>query len=148
MKLILTQEVSGLGAPGDVVDVKPGYGRNFLIPRGFAIQWTKGGEKEVSSIRRARESRSIADLETAGGVKTRLESTPVKLVARAGDGGRLFGAVTPTDIAEAIVVSGGPQVDKRRIEVTTPIKTIGVHTVSVRLHPEVTATVNLQVTSA
>ncbi len=148
MKLILTQEVSGLGAAGDIVDVKPGYGRNFLIPRGFAIQWTKGGEKEVSTIRRARESRAIADLDTAGDVKTRLESVAVTLTARAGDGGRLFGAVTTSDVADAIVAAGGPQVDKRRIEVGTPIKTVGAHQVTVRLHPEVTASVNLQVTSA
>ena len=148
MKLILTQEVSGLGAAGDIVDVKPGYGRNFLIPRGFAIRWTKGGEKEVSTIRRARESRAIADLDTAGDVRTRLESVPVTLTARAGDGGRLFGAVTTSDIADAIVAAGGPQVDKRRIEVGTPIKTVGAHKVTVRLHPEVTASVNLQVASA
>jgi large subunit ribosomal protein L9 len=148
MKLILTQEVSGLGAAGDVVEVKDGYGRNYLMPRGFAIRWTRGGEKQLDTIRRARSVREIADLDTAQDVKTRLESTPVRLDVRAGDTGRLFGAVTPADIADAVVTAGGPAVDKRRIEVENPIKTIGSHTVTVRLHPEVLATVQLDVVAS
>ena len=148
MKLILTQEVSGLGAAGDVVEVKDGYGRNYLMPRGFAIRWTRGGEKQLDTIRRARSVREIADLDTARDVKTRLESTPVRLDVRAGDTGRLFGAVTPAAIADAVVTAGGPAVDKRRIEVENPIKTIGSHTVTVRLHPEVLATVQLDVVAS
>jgi large subunit ribosomal protein L9 len=148
MKLILTQEVAGLGAAGDVVEVKDGYGRNYLVPRGFAIAWTKGGEKQLETIRRARSVREIADVDTAQAVKTRLESTPIRLNVRAGDTGRLFGAVTPADIVTAVEQAGGPSVDKRRIEVSNPIKTIGAHTVTVRLHPDVAATVQLDVVAS
>jgi large subunit ribosomal protein L9 len=148
MKLILTQEVTGLGAAGDVVEVKDGYGRNYLVPRGFAIAWTKGGEKQLDTIRRARSVAEIADLDTAREVKTRLEATPVRMPVRAGQSGRLFGAVTPSDIVTAVEKAGGPSVDKRRIEVGNPIKTIGAHTVTVRLHPEVAATVQLDVVAS
>ena len=148
MKLILTQEVAGLGAAGDVVEVKDGYGRNYLVPRGFAISWTKGAEKQLDVIRRARSVREIADLDTAQEVKSRLESTPVRMPVRAGETGRLFGAVTPADIVTAVQKAGGPSVDKRRIEVGNPIKTIGAHTVTVRLHPEVAATVQLDVVAS
>ena len=148
MKLILTQEVSGLGTAGDVVEVKDGYGRNYLMPRGLAIAWTRGGEKQLDAIRRARSVRDIADLDTAQAVKSRLEATPVRLSARAGNAGRLFGAVTPADIASAVSAAGGPAVDKRRIEMGNPIKTVGAHSVTVRLHPEVAATVQLDVVPA
>jgi large subunit ribosomal protein L9 len=148
MKLILTQEVSGLGTAGDVVEVKDGYGRNYLVPQGLAIRWTRGGEKQLESIRRARSVREIADVDTAREVKDRLEATPVRLSVRAGDTGRLFGAVTPSDIVAAVESAGGPSVDKRRIEVGNPIKTIGSHTVTVRLHPEIAATVQLDVVAA
>ena len=145
MKLILTQEVSGLGTAGDVIEVKDGYGRNYLMPRGLAIAWTRGGEKQLEAIRRARSVRDITDMDTAQSVKARLEATPVRLSARAGNAGRLFGAVTPADIAAAVSAAGGPAVDKRRIEMGNPIKTVGAHSVTVRLHPEIAATVQLDV---
>ena len=145
MKLILTQEVVGLGGPGDVVEVKDGYGRNYLMPRGAAIRWTRGGEKQITSIRRGREVREIADLGSAQEVKGRLENLQVTLPVKAGDAGRLFGSVTVADIVEAVSRAGGPQVDKRRIEIGSPIKTVGAHQVTVRLHPEVAATVSLEV---
>ena len=145
MKLILQQEVSGLGAAGDVVEVKDGYGRNYLIPRGAAIRWTRGAEKQIESIRRARESREIRDISTAEQVQSQLEQLDVNLQVRAGEAGRLFGAVTPADIAGAVKSSGGPEVDKRRIEVGNPIKTLGVHQVAIRLHDDVSATINLNV---
>jgi large subunit ribosomal protein L9 len=145
MKLILTQEVSGLGAPGDIVEVKDGYGRNFLIPRGLGMRWTKGGEKQVASIRKAREVREIRDLGHAEQIKQQLEALSVKLPARSGDSGRLFGSVTVTDIVSAVKQSGGPDIDKRRIEIGTPIKTLGSHQVSVRLHPELSAQLSLEV---
>ena len=145
MKLILTQEVTGLGTPGDVVEVKDGYGRNFLVPRGLATSWTKGGEKQVSSIRKARESREIQTLEEAQRIRQSLESKPVRLAVRAGTSGRLFGAITPSDVAEAIVKADGPQVDRRKVELTQPIKTLGEYVALVRLHPEVSAKVSLKV---
>jgi large subunit ribosomal protein L9 len=147
MKLILTQEVTGLGAPGDVVEVKDGYGRNFLVPRGLATSWTKGGEKQVSAIRKARESREIQTLDEAQRIRQSLESKPVRLSVKAGASGRLFGAVTPGDVAEAILAADGPQVDRRKVELTQPIKTVGDYQALVRLHPEVSAKVSLKVVS-
>lgn len=146
MKLILTQEVSGLGGPGDVVEVKDGYGRNFLVPRGVAIRWTRGGEKQISSIRRGREVREVRDLGHAKEIQGQLQALAVTVPVRAGAGGRLFGAVTVSDIVDAIDKAGGPQVDKRRVEVGAPIKTVGAHQVTVRLHPDVAATVSVEVT--
>ncbi|WP_327368613.1 50S ribosomal protein L9 [Streptomyces sp. NBC_01217] len=148
MKIILTHEVSGLGAAGDVVDVKDGYARNYLVPRGFAIRWTKGGEKDVAQIRRARKIHEIATIEQANEIKTKLEAVKVRLAVRSGDAGRLFGSVTPADIASAIKAAGGPDVDKRRVELGSPIKTLGGHRVSVRLHPEVAAQLGIEVVAA
>ena len=145
MKLILTQEVVGLGAPGDVVEVKDGYGRNFLVPRGVAMRWTRGGEKQITSIKRGREVREVRDLGHAKEIKGQLEGLKVTLPVRAGSGGRLFGAVTVADIVAAVSKAGGPQVDKRRLEMAQPIKTVGAHQVSVRLHHEVAATVSVEV---
>ena len=148
MKLILTQEVSGLGGPGDVVEVKDGYGRNFLVPRGLAIAWTRGGEKQVAQIRRGREVRDIRDLGQAQELASTLAALKVTLPSRAGQGGRLFGSVTAADVVDAVKSAGGPQLDKRRIELPTAhIKTVGTHTVSVRLHPEVVASVAVEVTA-
>ena len=148
MKLILTQEVDGLGAPGDVVEVKDGYGRNYLVPRGVAIRWTRGGQKQVDSIKSARASRSVRDQEHAAQIKGKLESAPVDVKVRSGAGGRLFGAVTVTDIAEAISTVSGEAVDKRTIVVTNPIKSLGTHQVSVKLHDDVSASVALNVIPA
>jgi large subunit ribosomal protein L9 len=148
MKLILTQEVTGLGTPGDVVEVKDGYARNYLVPRGLAVAWTKGGEKQVASIRTARRVREIQSLEDAQKVRGLLEAKPVTLTARAGVNGRLFGAVTPADVAEAVVAVGGPQVDRRKVELPQAIKTVGDYTVHVRLHPEVQAKVAVKVVAA
>ncbi|MEU6990777.1 50S ribosomal protein L9 [Streptomyces sp. NPDC046465] len=148
MKIILTHEVSGLGAAGEVVDVKDGYARNYLIPRNFAIRWTKGGEKDVAQIRRARKIHEIATIEQANEIKAQLEGVKVRLAVRSGDAGRLFGSVTPADVASAIEAAGGPKVDKRRVELGSPIKTLGAHSTSVRLHPEVAAKVNVEVVSA
>jgi large subunit ribosomal protein L9 len=145
MKLILTQEVGGLGAPGDVVEVKDGYGRNYLVPRGLATAWTKGGQKQVESIRKARKSREIATFEEAQQVKASLESKTVKLPVNAGSSGRLFGAVTPGDVAAAVQQTVGTDIDKRKVEIAQPIKTVGIYQVHVRLHADVQATVDLEV---
>ena len=144
-KLILTHEVTGLGEPGDVVEVKDGYARNFLLPRRLATPWTKGAEKQVASIRAARKTREIATLDEAKAVRDSLEAATVVVKARSGAAGRLFGAVTTAEIAEAVTAAGAPAVDKRKIEVGQPIKALGDYTVSVRLHPEVAAKVNVKV---
>lgn len=148
MKLILTTEVDGLGAPGDIVVVKDGYGRNFLVPRGLAIPATKGAEKQVATIKRAREVREVRDLGHANEIKGQLEGLKVKLPTRAGSGGRLFGSVTATDIVGAVKSAGGPEIDKRRLELGSPIKTLGSHQVTVRIHPEVTAKVDIEVVAS
>ena len=145
MKLILTQEVTGLGAPGDVVEVKDGYGRNYLVPRGLALRWTRGAEKTVESIKAARATRAVRDLDHAAQIKTKLEAEPVSVKVRAGSGGRLFGAVTVSAIAEALAGASGEAVDKRLIMVAQPIKSLGAHTVSVKLHDDVSADVALNV---
>ena len=142
MKLILTQEVSGLGAAGDVVDVKSGFGRNFLVPQGLATQWTRGGEKQVTQIKRARNKRSVRDLDHALEIKAALEAAPIVISARAGSEGRLFGSITVGDIASSIRVV---DVDKRKIILAAPIKTAGRHEVNVRLHSDVLAKVTLDV---
>ncbi len=148
MKLILTQEVTGLGAPGDVVEVAGGYGRNYLVPRGLAIHWTRGGQKQVELIKRARAARDIKSMDDARDAAGRLAALRVRLTTRAGRSGRLFGSVSPADIAQAVRAAGGPDLDKRRIEITNPIKTVGVHRVSVRLHAEVTAPLDVEIAGA
>jgi large subunit ribosomal protein L9 len=149
MKIILTQEVSGLGGPGDVVEVKDGYGRNYLLPQGFAINWSKGAEKQVTVIRRARSAREIRDLGHATEIKAQLEGLgKVSLAARAGDGGRLFGSVTPAEVVDAVKAAGGPVLDRRRLELSGHIKSLGAHTVRVKLHPDVTAKFDLNVVKA
>ena len=145
MKLILTQEVDGLGAPGDVVEVKDGYGRNYLVPRGLGIRWTRGGEKTVESIKTARTTRAARDADHAKEIKTKIEAAQVAVKVRSGAGGRLFGAVTTAEIAQAITEVSGEPVDRRTIVVTNPIKTLGKHEVSVKLHDDVSATVALNV---
>jgi large subunit ribosomal protein L9 len=148
MKIILTTEVTGLGTPGDVVEVKDGFGRNYLLPQGFAISWTKGGEKQVSSIKRARSAREIRDLGHAKEVKAELEGLKVSLLARAGAGGRLFGSVTASEVQQAVRTAGGPDLDRRRIELPGHIKSVGQYQVQVRLHTDVTATFALSVVAS
>jgi large subunit ribosomal protein L9 len=148
MKLILTREVSGLGRPGDIVEVADGYGRNYLVPRGAAINWTKGAERQISQIKRAQDAREVRGLDHAGELKTQLEGLSVQLAARAGEGGKLFGSVTQSDIADAVKAAGGPLVDKKRIQLPGHIKTTGAHTVTIELHPDVVATVAITVTPA
>ena len=142
-KLILTHEVSGLGVAGDVVDVKDGFGRNYLVPRGLATAWSAGAEKQIEGLRRARRSKEISSVEDAHAARDALQSAPVIVKAKAGESGRLFGAVTPTIIADAI--GGRAVVDKRRIHVSQPIKALGEYQIQVGLHDNVSATVTLQV---
>ncbi|WP_168625961.1 MULTISPECIES: 50S ribosomal protein L9 [unclassified Cryobacterium] len=147
-KLILTHEVTGLGAPGDVVDVKNGYARNYLIPQGFAVAWTRGGEKQIESIKAARAAREHATIEEAQDLKARLEANPVKLTVKAGAGGRLFGSVKTSDVADAVSAAGIGEIDKRKVEIISPIKSTGDHEATVRLRDELVATITLQVVAA
>ncbi len=144
-KLILTHEVTGLGAPGDVVEVKDGYARNYLVPRGLATAWSKGAEKQIAGIRKARKAREIATLDEARAVRDSLQARTVTVTAKAGASGRLFGAITTGEIADAVVAQGGPAIDKRKVEVGQPIKSIGDFQVQVRLHEDVSAQIDVRV---
>lgn len=147
-KLILTHEVTGLGEPGDVVEVKDGYARNYLVPRSLATPWSKGAESQVTAIRKARKAREIATLDEAKALADTLSAKTVIVKAKSGESGRLFGAVTTGDIAGAVAEAGGPSVDKRKIEIGQSIKTTGDYKVSIRLHPEVSAKIAVKVVSA
>ena len=147
-KLILTQEVTGLGAPGDVVEVKDGYARNYLLPRGYALTWTKGGEKDVERIRAARKSREIATVEEAQQIAEKLQAQPVQIGVKSGESGRLFGTVGAAQIAEAVEAAGLGSIDKRTVELPERIKAVGHYSATVKLHADVTATLNLQVVAA
>jgi len=147
-KLILTNEVAGLGSAGDVVEVKSGYARNYLIPQGFAVAWTRGGEKQVASIRAARDARAIHDHEEAVALKNALETNKVRLAVKAGAEGRLFGAVKTVDVAEAVKAAGLGELDKRKIHITSPIKSVGEHEATIRLRDDLTAVITLQVVAA
>jgi len=148
LKLILTHEVSGLGTPGDIIEVKNGFARNYLVPQGLAVQWTRGGEKQVESIKAARVAREHATIEEAQDLRARLQAATVKLTVKAGEGGRLFGSVKNSDIAEAVSAAGVGTVDKRKIEITTPIKATGTHEATIRLRDDIVATITLQVVAA
>ena len=148
MKLILTGDVPNLGAPGDIVEVKDGYGRNYLLPQGFAIRWTRGAEKQVAVIKRSRSAREIRDLGHANEVKGQLETLSVKLAVRAGDSGRLYGSVTPAEIVDAVMKAGGPELDRRRVQLPGAVKSVGDYKVQVKLHPDVTASFTLSVNAA
>lgn len=147
-KLILTNEVAGLGSAGDVVEVKNGYARNYLIPQGFAVAWTRGGEKQVASIRAARDARAIHDHEEAVALKNNLESNKVRLAVKAGAEGRLFGSVKTEAVADAVKAAGLGELDKRKIHITSPIKSVGEHEATVRLRDDLTAVITLQVVAA
>jgi large subunit ribosomal protein L9 len=149
MKLILTADVPNLGAPGEIVEVKDGYGRNYLLPRKMAIVATRGAEKQVAAITRAQKSRQIRDLGHAKEVAGTLGDLKIVIKAKAaGDSGRLFGSVTAADVVEAVRAAGGPPLDKRAVEVSSQIKTIGSHPVTVRLHPDVTTELAVNVVAS
>jgi len=147
-KIILTQEVTGLGSPGDVVEVKGGYARNYLVPSGFAVPWTRGGEKQIESLRAARQAREAASIEESQHLKMVLEAQPVRLAVRTGQAGRLFGSVSASDVAAAIETAGIGPVDRRSIELSSPIRSTGSYEASVRLREDVTATVAVEVVAA
>jgi len=145
-KIILTHEVAGLGAAGDVVDVKDGYARNYLLPRKLATPWSAGAEKSIDAMRKAQRARTLASVEDAQAARDALQAAPVVVSAKAGDSGRLFGAVTTGDIAAAIGTRA--TVDKRRIQIAQPIKALGSYQVKVSLHDDVVATLDVQVVAA
>ena len=141
MKLILTQEVDGLGSAGDIVEVKDGYGRNYLLPRGLAIKATRGAQKQVDDIRRVQAAREVRGLEHANELKQAIEGLEsVSLTVKTAESGKLFGSVTAADVAAALKSAGGPTVDKRSVELPkSHIKSVGKHRITVALHPDVSS---------
>lgn len=151
MKLILTAEVDHLGAAGDTVEVKDGYGRNYLLPRGLAIVASRGAQKQADDIRRARETKQVRDLDHAKELKEALQAlgTVTLPVKTSGDSGKLFGSVTAADVVAAIKKAGGPNLDRRIVRLPKAhIKAVGSHPVSVHLHPEIDVAVTLDVAAA
>jgi large subunit ribosomal protein L9 len=150
VKIILNADVPNLGGPGDLVEVKDGYARNYLLPRGLAIAATRGAEKQVATIRRAQQSRQIRDLDHAREVAGELSGLgAVSVKAKAGkSGGKLFGSVTASDVVDAVRSAGGPAVDKRAVDLGSPIKSTGSYQVTVRLHPDVTVELPVEVVPA
>ena len=145
MKLILTREVSGLGKAGDVVNVKDGYARNFLIPRGNAILWSDGGEKQIAGIRRARQAREIRDKDHANEIKVKLEGALLEIKVKVGSTGRLFGSVTEKDVAQVIKLETGIDIDRHKIKLIKHVKNLGKHTAKVSLITGVSANVTVNV---
>jgi large subunit ribosomal protein L9 len=144
IEVILREDVKSLGKAGEMVRVKPGYARNYLLPQGLAFEATEGNKKRIAAETRARGVRSQAERAEAERAAATLGAVTVTLTGKAGDEGKLFGSITAQDIADALA-AGGHQVDRRRIELEHPIKTLGQHTVAVRLHPEVHAEVRVSV---
>ena len=147
MKLILTREVTKLGSAGDVVTVKDGYARNFLLPRGVAIAWSLGGEKQIEGIRRARAARVIRDLDHAKEIKAKLEAASISIKVKVGAQGKLYGSVTDKDVAAAIKAAAGVDIDRHKIKLAH-IKKVGNHTAKVSLHGNVVANVTVSVVAA
>ena len=147
MKLILTNEVAGLGQAGDVVNVKDGYAHNVLLPRGNAIAWSRGGEKQIEGIRRARSTREIRDLDHAREIKATLENAPIVVKAKVGATGSLFGSVTDKDLVAAIKLSTSIDIDRHRLKAPT-MKKLGTYTAKITLHPQVAATIQVEVVAA
>ncbi|MEZ5275591.1 MAG: 50S ribosomal protein L9 [Opitutaceae bacterium] len=144
--ILLVKPVDGLGNEGDEVKVKAGYARNFLLPRKFAVPVTKSNRKQVEALKRARELREQRELEGARALAGRLEALHIAIAVKTGEGGRMFGAVTAADIL-AKVIEAGIEIEKKKVHLYTPIKELGKHTTTVKLHPEVSVELSFDVVS-
>ena len=145
MKIVLREDVETLGRKGDLLDVADGYARNYLVPRGLAIVATKGVVQQSTAMRRNRQIRDLRDKESAQELATRLTASPIEVKARAGEGGKLFGSVTTTDIVAAVKDRSGIELDRRKVTLAEPLKALGPAEVPVQLHSEVTATLVVEV---
>jgi large subunit ribosomal protein L9 len=145
MKIILQKPVERLGDPGDVAEVADGYARNYLIPRGLAVKAEKGTVRHAESLKRAHEVRTSAQKGDFEALAVRIIQTPVVVTARAGEEGKLFGSVTAADIAEALSAQAGVAIDRRDVHLGEPIRSIGMHEVTVHLHPEVDPVITVEV---
>ena len=145
MKVILRADVDGVGKRGDICDVSNGYARNFLLPRGLAIKATDGAVNQAASMRRSRDLRDAEDRSAAEEVARSLVARTITISAKAGSEGRLFGSVTPADVVDAVSAQAGVEIDRRKLLLSDPIKSLGTHSVAVRLHPDVEFPVTIEV---
>jgi large subunit ribosomal protein L9 len=147
MKIVLRADVENVGHKGDLVDVADGFARNYLVPKGFALPATPGIQKQADAMRRNRDAKDRRDREAAEAVAAQLSGRTVTILARAGEGGRLFGSITSSDIADAVGVQLGVRVDRRRVVLDEPLKQLGPVELSIRLHTDVVARVVVEVTA-
>lgn len=145
MKLILQREVDKLGVPGDVVEVKDGYARNFLLPRGLAIPATKGAVKHAQQLREGHDSRARKAKTEAESLASQLAKTSLRVASRAGEDGKLFGSVTAQHLADELTKATGHSIDRKRIHLDEPIRSLGTHEVAIHLHPDIDVTVTVEV---
>ncbi|HVM54023.1 MAG TPA: 50S ribosomal protein L9 [Acidimicrobiales bacterium] len=146
MKVILRSDVDGIGKKGDIVDVADGHARNFLLPRGLAMKSSKGAEAQAAAMRRSRDLRDAADREAAETIATRLVPQTFTISARAGSEGKLFGSITAADIVAAVEAQAGVELDRRKLQLEDPIREVGTHRVTVKLHSDVEFPVTVDVT--
>jgi large subunit ribosomal protein L9 len=145
VKILLRADVDNLGKKGDLVDVADGYARNYLVPRGLALKASAGAQKQADAMRRNRAARETREREAAQALAAQFEGRTITIKARAGGEGRLFGSVTSVDIAEAVQKQTGAELDRRKIELDEPLKELGPAELQVRLHPDVLATLRVEV---
>jgi large subunit ribosomal protein L9 len=148
MRVVLRTDVDGVGKKGDILDVADGFGRNYLIPKGMAIKATDGVQAQAAAMRRSRDLKDAKDREGAETVARTLVPLVIKITARAGTEGRLFGSITSQDVVEAVQAQSGVQLDRRKLHLDEPIKTLGTHSVPVRLHTDVQFPVTVEVTAS
>ena len=148
MKVILRADVDGVGKKGDILDVADGHARNYLIPRGLALKSSKGAESQAAVMRRSRDLKDAADRESAEAIATRLVPQTFALTARAGAEGKLFGSITAADIVAAVQTQAGIELDRRKLHLDEPIREIGTHRVTVKLHSDVEFPVTVEVTKS
>ena len=148
MQVVLRTDVPDLGKKGDVIDVADGYARNYLVPRGLAMKASKGAAEQATVMRRSRDVKDARERGAAEEVATKLVPQVIKLTSRAGGEGRLFGSVTTTDVAEAVLAQTGIELDRRKLHLDEPIRAVGTHRVTVRLHSDVEFPVTVEVSAS
>lgn len=148
MRIVLRDDVDNLGKKGEVVDVADGYARNFLVPRGLALKASAGSQKQADAMVRNREARDRREREGAQALAAQFEGRTITVKARAGGEGRLFGSVTASDIAEAVQSQTGAEIDRRKLDLDEPLKEVGGVDLQIRLHPDVVATIHVEVEAA
>lgn len=145
MRIVLRADVDGVGKKGDILDVADGYARNYLVPQGKAMQASKGIEQQADSMRKSRDLKAAADLSTAQETAARFNARTLTIPARAGEGGRLFGSVTTAQVADAAFAQASAELDRRHLQMDDSIKTVGMHVVRAKVHPEVEFDINIEV---